>query len=42
VAVASPVFDAGGGCVAALSISGPTYRMPPDNLPELGRLCASI
>lgn len=40
VAVASPVFDAGGACVAALSISGPAYRMPPENLPELGRLCA--
>jgi DNA-binding IclR family transcriptional regulator len=40
VAVASPVFDASGACVAALSISGPAYRMPPENLPELGRLCA--
>lgn len=40
VAVASPVFDASGNCVAALSISGPAYRMPPENLPELGRLCA--
>ncbi len=41
VAVAAPVFDANGGCVAAISISGPAYRMPPDSLPELGRLCAS-
>lgn len=41
VAVASPVFGAGGGCVAALSISGPAYRMPPADLDELGRLCAS-
>lgn len=41
VAVAAPVFDAGGACVAAISISGPTFRMPPENLPELGRLCAS-
>lgn len=40
VAVASPVFDASGACVAALSISGPAYRMPPDKLDELGRLCA--
>lgn len=39
VAVASPVFDAGGTCVAALSISGPAYRMPPESLAELGRLC---
>jgi len=41
VAVASPIFDATGACVAALSISGPAYRMPPESLPELGRLCAS-
>jgi len=27
--------------VAALSISGPAYRMPPPDLDELGRLCAS-
>jgi IclR family transcriptional regulator, acetate operon repressor len=40
VAVASPVFDAAGSCVAALSASGPAFRMPPENLPELGRLCA--
>ncbi len=41
VAVAAPVFGAGGGCAAAVSISGPAYRMPPANLDELGRLCAS-
>jgi len=41
VAVAAPVFGAGGGCVAALSISGPAYRMPPAELDELGRLCAN-
>ena len=40
VAVAAPVFDGTGGCVAALSISGPAYRMRPDSLDELGRLCA--
>ena len=40
VAVASPVFDAGGACVAALSVSGPSFRMPPEKLAELGRLCA--
>jgi DNA-binding IclR family transcriptional regulator len=40
VAVAAPVFSPGGGCVAALSISGPAYRMPPEKLDELGRLCA--
>lgn len=41
VAVAAPVFGAGGRCVAALSVSGPAFRMPPARLEELGRLCAS-
>jgi len=41
VAVAAPVFDAGGSCMAAISISGPAYRLLPANLHELGRLCAS-
>jgi IclR family transcriptional regulator, acetate operon repressor len=40
VAVAAPVFDGTGACVAALSISGPAYRMPPERLAELGKLCA--
>jgi DNA-binding IclR family transcriptional regulator len=40
VAVAAPVFGTGGGCVAALSVSGPAFRMPPDQLDALGRLCA--
>ena len=40
VAVASPVLDAAGTCVAALSVSGPAFRMPPEKLDELGRLCA--
>jgi DNA-binding IclR family transcriptional regulator len=42
VAVAAPVFDASGSCVAALSVSGPAYRMAPETLHELGKLCASI
>ncbi len=41
VAVAAPVSGPGGECVAALSISGPAYRMPPSQLDELGRLCAA-
>jgi len=41
VAVAAPVFGPDGGCLAALSISGPANRMPPDKLDELGRLCAA-
>ena len=40
VAVAAPVFGAGRACVAALSVSGPVSRMPPEALPALGRLCA--
>ena len=41
VAVAAPVFDPAGTCVAALSISGPEFRMLPATLDTLGRLCAS-
>jgi len=40
VAVAAPVFNPAGACVAALSVSGPAYRMPHDKLDELGALCA--
>jgi len=39
--VAAPVFSPDGECVAALSISGPAYRMAPEKLDELGRLCAA-
>jgi IclR family transcriptional regulator, acetate operon repressor len=41
VAVAAPVFDAAGTCVAALSVSGPAFRLRPESLAELGQLCAS-
>jgi IclR family transcriptional regulator, acetate operon repressor len=41
IAVAAPVFGPAGSCVAALSITGPEYRMPPETLEPLGRLCAS-
>src|SRR5204862_275937 len=38
-AVAAPVFDRGSGeAVAALSISGPTIRLTPARLNELGAL----
>jgi len=40
VAVAAPVFNPAGACVAALSVSGPAYRMRLDTLDELGALCA--
>jgi DNA-binding IclR family transcriptional regulator len=41
VAVAAPVFDATGACVAALSVSGPASRMPPESLAALGQMCAA-
>ncbi len=36
--IAVPIFDALGCCLAALSISGPVYRMPPERLPEVAAL----
>jgi DNA-binding IclR family transcriptional regulator len=36
---AAPVLGPSGDCVAALSVSGPSYRVPPERLPALGRLC---
>lgn len=36
-AVAAAVRDSNGRPAAAISISGPSYRMPYDRLPELGR-----
>lgn len=41
VAVAAPVFGPDGSVVAAVSISGPEYRMLPETLDALGRLCAA-
>jgi IclR family acetate operon transcriptional repressor len=40
VAVAAPVLGATGACVAAISVSGPAFRMLPESLDKLGRLCA--
>jgi DNA-binding IclR family transcriptional regulator len=42
VAVASPVLDPAGTPVAALSVSGPAFRMQPESLDALGRLCADV
>lgn len=38
-AVAVPVFDATGHCRAALSVSGPSYRVSPDRYAHLAELC---
>ena len=40
-AVAAPVRDANGVTLAALSVSGPTARLRPGLLDELGRLVAA-
>lgn len=42
VAVAAPVFDGDGNCVAALSVSGPNFRLPPQRLSSLGKLCRDV
>jgi IclR family transcriptional regulator, acetate operon repressor len=42
VAVAAPVFDGAGGCIAALSVSGPDFRLPPERLASLGALCSGV
>lgn len=40
-AVAAPVHDALGACVAAVSVSGPAYRLPVGRLPAVGELCVA-
>jgi DNA-binding IclR family transcriptional regulator len=37
--VAVPIFDQTQRCVAALSVDGPSYRMPPTRCPDLATLC---
>jgi len=39
--VAAPVFDAGQNVVAAIVITGPSYRIPAERFPEFGRLVAA-
>jgi DNA-binding IclR family transcriptional regulator len=38
-AVAVPLRDRAGGCVAALSVSGPAYRMAPAMLDRIAERC---
>jgi DNA-binding IclR family transcriptional regulator len=40
-AVAAPVFDCFGACVAAVSVSAPAYRLPEPKLPAAGELCVA-
>lgn len=40
-AVAAPVFDASGRCVAAVSVAGPSFRLPEARLAELGERCVT-
>jgi IclR family acetate operon transcriptional repressor len=38
--IAAPVLDRSGHCQAALSVSGPAYRITTESVPEIGRACA--
>lgn len=40
-AVAAPVFDGYRRCAAAVSVSGPAYRLTQERLPALGLRCAA-
>jgi DNA-binding IclR family transcriptional regulator len=37
-AVAAPIWDADGAVSAAISVSGPAYRVTPERVPELGQI----
>ena len=41
-AVAAPIFDSAGRCVAALSVSGPDSRLDDLELARLGKLAAGV
>jgi DNA-binding IclR family transcriptional regulator len=40
--VAAPILEASGRCRAALSVSGPSYRVPPEAFPGLAEGCMTI
>ena len=41
-AIAAPIRDASGTVVAALSVSGPAYRVTSERIPELGRMTQEL
>jgi DNA-binding IclR family transcriptional regulator len=36
-AVSAPIYDAGANVIAALSVSGPAYRLRPDRFPDIAK-----
>ncbi len=40
-AIGAPIRSADGAVVAAVSVSGPAFRLPPESFPKTGALCAS-
>jgi DNA-binding IclR family transcriptional regulator len=40
-AVAAPIFGHSGACLAAVSVSGPSYRLPLERIDELGARCVA-
>jgi len=41
-AIAAPIWEAGGAIAAAISVSGPAYRVTPARVPELGQITREI
>ncbi len=41
-AIAAPISDASGAVVAAVSVSGPAYRVTPERVPALGQITREI
>ena len=41
-AIAAPIWDAEGTVIAAISVSGPAYRVTPERVPELGQLTRDV
>ncbi|MDA8399577.1 MAG: IclR family transcriptional regulator [Actinomycetota bacterium] len=42
VAVGAPVWDGGGGCIAAISVSGPQFRLDEETVDRIGRICRDL